>query len=71
MRRVFWSAVALLPVTAAAAYDQRPGSSTNRAYVFQSGGGEDTATTKITRGEGFVIIEQHSHGNHALVIQSR
>lgn len=70
MRNLMWSVLALIPCAASADDVTHSWTTLNRAYVFQKGDGE-MPSTRITRGEGFIIIEQNSRNNHAIIIQSR
>jgi hypothetical protein len=41
----------------------------NHAEIIQNGPRDDKATMKVWRGPGFVVIEQHSNHNKAVIIQ--
>ena len=42
----------------------------NHALIIQSGPNDDKPETSVRRGPGYVVIEQHSNHNRAVIMQS-
>ncbi|MGA2842968.1 MAG: hypothetical protein ABSG18_22975 [Steroidobacteraceae bacterium] len=47
----------------------RSNNGTNHAEIIQSGPSDEKPSVKVRKGPGFVVIEQHSNNNSAVVIQ--
>lgn len=63
------SMMAAAAATAQVVVTTRSDNGSNHAVIVQSGPKDDKPQTTVRKGPGYVVIEQHSNGNSAVIMQ--